>query len=123
MKKTQKNTALGMALGMCFGVAISCAMGKSIALGMPIGMMLGMAIGAAKDKAVNEQLESKGYTVKDAVQTEDGFSVTVTDKDGNEQTFAVSAETMQEEDFRPGDAVYLSEDGTLTQAFDKEDAD
>ena len=42
MKKTNKNTSTGMLFGM----------------------VIGFLIGAAKDKEINNQIEEKGYTIK-----------------------------------------------------------
>lgn len=130
MKKTNKNTSLGMALGMCFGTSIGSALGTTVfnnigtgmCIGMCIGMCLGLALGSAKDKEVNEQLESTGYTIKAIVEANEDkkYSVTIISRSGEEKIIPVDKAIMDEEQFKVGDVVYLDEDGNLEQAYDEE---
>lgn len=128
MKKTSRNTSIGMALGMCFGVALGSSFGtlfdgnlaRGTSIGMSLGLALGLALGALKDKAINEQMEEKGYTVK-AIEMRDveGFLVTIVDRTGGEIVVKVPKGTMEAEQFAVGDIVFLDEDGEIEQAFDK----
>lgn len=130
MKKTNKNTSFGMALGMCFGVSIGSALGTTLfnnigtgmCIGMCIGMCLGLALGSAKDKEVNEQLESAGYTIKAITGPDEDkrYSVIIISRSGEEKTIPVDKAIMDEEQFKVGDVVYLDEDGYLEQAYEKE---
>lgn len=123
MKKTNKNTSLGIALGLCFGAAIGTAVFKNVALGVSVGMMLGLVLGVAKDNEVNRQLEQVGYTVKSICADSEGkeYSITIISKTGNETTVIVPKGVMEEESFEVGDAVFLTEEGGLEQAFDKDE--
>ena len=123
MKKTSKNTSLGIALGLCFGAAIGTAVFKNTALGMSLGMAVGTALGYAKDTQVNKQLEQVGYTVKSISADSEGkeYSITIISKTGNETTVIVPKGVMEEESFEVGDAVFLTEEGGLEQAFDKDE--
>lgn len=124
MKKTAKNTGIGMALGMCFGMCFGSAMkGLGISMGLCFGMLIGLVIGAGKNKIVNAQVEEKEYKIK--VIEKDGLSdqyrITLTDHSGKIQTVSVSSGTMETELFTVGDIVFMDEDGEIEQAFDKED--
>ena len=123
MKKTNKNTSLGMALGLCFGAAIGTAVFKNIALGISVGIMLGLVLCAAKDNEVNRQLEQQGYTVgaisPDSQNKE--YSITIVNKTGAKTIVVVPKGVMDEETFEVGDAVFLTQEGSLEQAFDKDE--
>ncbi len=124
MKKTTKNAGMGMALGMCFGVALGSAIdGLGISMGLCLGMLIGLVIGVGRDKIVNKQVEDKGYQITE-IEKDDAsntYSITLTDNQGNIHTVSVSSETMQTESFLVGDIVFMNEDGTIEQAFDKDD--
>ena len=131
MKRTSKHTNMGMAMGMCFGISIGTSFGvacDNIAIGMcvglSIGMALGLAIGFQKDKAVNQQLEEKGYTVKTIEKGEDDktYKITIVNNAGEETTVDVAKGTMETELFSVGDVVFLDEEGDIEQAFDKDEA-
>lgn len=119
-----------MSLGMCGGVAFGCVLGQiffgdmmmGISIGIPLGMCAGMAIGSMKDKAVNEQLRTHAYTIKDILSRKDTkeYRITIENKDGEERTVNASPGEMETEGFCIGDVVYLDEDGRIEQAFDKE---
>lgn len=130
MKKTNKNTSTGMALGMCFGVSIGTSIGVSLgniamgsSMGMLFGMVIGLLIGAAKDKAINNQIEEKGYTIKDIKKNEQNgeYIITIVNRLSEEIAVNVPIGQMEEEKFSKEDVVYLGEDGMLEQAYDKED--
>lgn len=123
MKKTNKNASLGMALGLCFGAAIGTAVFKNIALGISVGMMLGLVLGAAKDNEVNRQLEQQGYTVQEITADSQNkeYSITIVSKTGVKTTVVVPKSVMDEEAFEVGDAVFLTQDGSLEQAYDKDE--
>ena len=124
MKKTDKNTNMALPLGMCLGLSIGTALGSSFGnialgscMGMSLGLILGLIIGSQKDKAVNEQLEKDGYTVKD-IQTEgEAYKITIVSKSAEERVVSVSKAEQKEENFRIGDLVFLSEDGSIEQAY------
>jgi hypothetical protein len=129
MKKTNKNRDLGLAMGMCFGVSIGTALGSSTGnlamgscMGLCIGMALGLVLGAKKDEQVNKQLEENDYTVQsvDPDEQTGNYTVTVVNKKGEERVVSVTKDQMEEEGFSKDDAVYLNEDGTIEQAYDKE---
>ena len=122
MKKTNKNTSTGMALGMCFGVSIGTSIGSSLdnlamgsSMGMLVGMVIGLLIGAAKDKAINKQIEEKGYTIKDIKKNEQNgeYIITIVNRLGEENVVNVPKGQMEEENFSNEDVVYLDEDGML----------
>lgn len=129
MKKTRKNAGMGMALGMCFGVSIGTSLGTvwgntslGISLGLCFGMLIGLVMGTSKDNEVNKQLETKGYTIKTIEKNEkNNYVVTVIDKLGEESIVSVSNGEMEEEHFEIGDMVFLTDEGLLEQAYDKED--
>jgi len=128
MKKTSKNTNMGMALGMCLGVGVGTALGSvfenmamGTSLGLCIGMVIGLMIGAEKDRKANRQMEEKGYTVRDIRQNGAEYSITIADKGGTEQVVTISKGEMEEESFEIGDVVFLDDDGSIEQAYDKED--
>lgn len=129
MKKTNKNTSMGMALGMCFGVSIGTSLGTvfdnisiGITFGVCFGMLIGLVLGILKDNKVNEQLEVKGYTIKTIEKNEENmYIVTIANKLGEECVVSVSKGEMDEEDFKIGDIVFLTDEGVLEQAYDKED--
>ena len=134
--KNEKNRSsryqtLGMSVGMCFGLAIGMSIGyllfdnglTGMSTGLPIGMLLGMAVGMAKDKKINEQIDTKGYTIleinqKDDIQDE--YAVKIGDKDGQESIVVVSKNNMKTEKFEVGDVVYMNEDGGLEQVVDRD---
>ncbi len=129
MKKTSKNMNTGIGMGMCFGVAIGSSMGVAfdniaigVALGISIGLAIGAALGAQKDKAVNEQVDEKGYTIKAIIPNGDNeYIVTIEDKAGEKKEIIVPDGVMNTELFSIGDVVFLDEDGMIEQAFDEED--
>ena len=130
MKKTNKHTSMGMALGMCFGVSLGTSIGSSLgnvamgsSMGMLFGMVIGLLIGAAKDKKINNQIEEKGYTIKDIKKNEQSgeYIITIVNRLGEENIVNVPKGQMEEENFSNEDVVYLDEDGMLEQAYDKED--
>lgn len=133
MKKTRKNTTMGMSLGMCFGVAIGCAFGQSVfdnmatgmTLGLSIGMCLGMVLGAVKDNAINRQLEEQGYKIKDIhpSQEENFLYVIIVNYKGEEQTVIISKDELEAETLSVGDYVFLDEEGLLEKAYDDDEAD
>ncbi len=133
MKKTSRNTGLGISLGMCFGVSLGCCLGLTVfdnigvgmCLGLCIGMGAGTAIGSAKDAAINKQLEEKGYTVKSVVNkpNSEDYTVTIAAKDGVEQEISVIKHVMDAQKFKDGDFVYLSKDGALEQAYSDDDTE
>ena len=130
MKKTNKNTSTGMAFGMCFGVSIGTSIGSSLgniamgsSMGMLFGTVIGLLIGAAKDKEVNNQIEEKGYTIKDIKKDERNgeYIITIVNRLGEESVVIVPKGQMEEENFSKENVVYLDEDGMLEQAYDKEE--
>lgn len=129
MKKTSKNMNTGIGMGMCFGVAMGSALGAAfdnismgVALGISIGLAIGAAVGSQKDKAVNEQIEEKGYTIKAIIpDTDKNYIVTIEDKAGEIEEIIVPAGIMSTELFSIGDVVFLDEEGMIEQAFDDED--
>ena len=118
-----------MALGMCFGVSIGTSLGTvfdnisiGITFGVCFGMLIGLVLGILKDNKVNEQLEVKGYTIKTIEKNEENmYIVTIANKLGEECVVSVSKGEMDEEDFKIGDIVFLTDEGVLEQAYDKED--
>ena len=118
-----------MALGMCFGVSIGTSLGTvwdntslGISLGLCFGMLIGLVMGTQKDNEVNKQLETKGYTIKVIKKNEkNNYLVTIIDKSGEESIVSVSNGEMDEECFEIGDMVFLTDEGLLEQAYDKED--
>lgn len=128
MKKTSRNTTLGMSLGMCFGMSIGSAIGTAsghlsvgISLGMCIGMALGMAIGAQKDKEVNKQVEEEGYTIKSI--KEDGekgdYLITIVNKLGEEIVVKVPKSQMKADNFEMDEVVYLNDTQMIEHVYDK----
>ncbi len=121
---------MGMVLGMCFGLSLGTALGSAFgntatgtSLGLCIGMALGLLLGATKDKKVNKQIEDEGYTIKtikEQEQTEE-YTVTIVNKSGKETIVKVSKNQMDEEKFAVNDIVFLDDDGSIEQAYDKED--
>ena len=90
-------------------------------MGMSLGLILGLILGSRKDKAVNEQLEKDGYTVKD-IQTEgETYKITIVSKSEEERVVSVSKAEQKEENFRIGDLVFRNEDGSIEQAYDADD--
>lgn len=130
MKKTSKNTNIGITFGMCFGVAIGTSYGVGfgnmavgISLGISIGLALGLVWGSQKDKGVNNQVEEKGYTIKsiEAKDENKEYVITIVNNSGEELVVIVPAGQMETELFTIGDIVFLDEDGLIEQAFDTED--
>ncbi len=129
MKKTNKNMNTSIGMGMCFGVAIGTSLGvvfDNITYGTVFGISIGFAIGAIvgsnKDKAVNEQIEEKGYTIKEINPKENNeYSIVIEDKFGNRKDVLTPSGIMDTELFSVGDVVFLDEDGMIEQAFDKEE--
>ncbi|MBE5955427.1 MAG: MFS transporter [Lachnospiraceae bacterium] len=130
MKKTNKHTSMGMTLGMCFGVSLGISLGSSVgnvamgsSMGMLFGMVIGLLIGAAKDREINNQIEEKGYTIKDIKKNEQSgeYIITIVNRLGEENVVNVPKGQMEEENFSNEDVVYLDEDGMLEQAYYKED--
>lgn len=130
MKKTNKNTTMGIALGMCFGASIGTAFGSSFdnmaigtSLGLCIGMAIGLIIGSQKDKAVNKQLEEEGYNIKgiEKAELKEEYIITIANKLGEESVVTVSKGQMEEENFEIDDVVFLDDDGLIEQAYDKEE--
>ena len=132
MKKTNKNRNLGMALGMCMGSALGSSLGNVLfdgnlamgtAIGISIGLSLGLALGSLKDKEIEAQVKEKGYMIKTIEKNEGGkeYTVTITDKCGEDVVIIVSEGIMETEQFSVGDFVFLDEDGEIEQAFDNED--
>ncbi|MDO4556795.1 MAG: hypothetical protein Q4B70_16915 [Lachnospiraceae bacterium] len=124
MRKTTDNMALGMSLGMCFGVALGTAVEKlGIPMGICFGMLIGMMIGIAKDKAVKEQVEKEGYTIKSIEKNDasDDYRIIINNNRGEEQMVNVPIGTMETEQFAVGDIIFMDEDGDIEQAFDEED--
>ena len=116
MKKTRKNTSMGMALGMCLGVSIGTALGSTfdnMALGTSLGLCVGMAIGhvlgSQKDKEFNKQMEEEGYTVKDIKRNElkEEYIITIVNKSGEVSTIIVPKGQMETENFEIDDVVFL----------------
>lgn len=131
MKKTNKNTSNGMLIGMCLGLSIGTALGASVlhnvslgmCLGMSIGMSLGVAFGSVKDNAVNEQIASKGYTIKSisGPNKDNQYELIIVDLDGKDQIHLIDKGIMDEENFKVGDMVYIDEEGNIEQAYDEEE--
>lgn len=129
MKKTNKNINSSMGMYMCFGVAIGTSLGAvfdniayGVALGISLGVAVGAIIGSKKDQAVNEQLENKGYTVKDIQPKENKeYSITIEDKSGETIEVVIPEGIMATELFSVGDVVFLDDDGMIEQAFDEEE--
>lgn len=124
MRKTTKNTGMGMALGMCLGIVLGSAIDSlGIPMGLCFGMLIGLVIGSIKDKAIDTQVKEKGYTIVaiEKNDTSDIYYVTLTDNSGKVQTISVFSGTMETELFTVGDIVFMDEDGDIEQAFDKED--
>lgn len=112
-----------MSLGMCGGAAFGCVLGQSffgnmtlgVSIGICLGMSVGLAIGSMKDKAVNEQLQTHAYTIKDIRYQKDTkeYWITIANKDGEERTVNTSSGEMETEGFCIGDVVFLDEDGRI----------
>lgn len=119
-----------MALGMCFGLSLGSSfsvffhgnMALGATMGMSLGMLLGLTIGAQKDKAINAQLEEKGYTIKTIEKNENtnDYTVTIMDHSDTETTVVVPKGQMETELFSVGDIIFLDEDGHMEQAFEDE---
>ena len=92
-------------------------------MGMLFGMVIGLLIGAAKDREINNQIEGKGYTIKEIKKNEhdEGYIITIVNKSGEENMVTIPKGQMEEEAFSKNDVVYLDEDGLLEQVYDKED--
>lgn len=128
MKKTSKNTNMGMVLGMCLGLSMGTAFGSLFhnmamgsCLGLSLGMLLGLILGSQKDKAVNEQIEKDGYAVKHIQKDEEAYKITIVNKSEEEQIVTVSKGEQNEENFQIGDLVFRNEDGSIEQAYDADD--
>lgn len=128
MKKTRKNTNMGMAMGMCVGVSIGISLGivfknasLGTSLGLSIGLAVGLAIGSVKDKVVNEQIEKYGYTIRSIDKSGEDYRVVLVSNAGEKRLVEVTAGQIETEDFAIGDVVFLDDDGIIEQAFDKED--
>lgn len=124
--------SIGMSLGMCFGISIGMSMGYllfdngpiGMCIGLSVGMLIGRAIGISKDRVINEQLKTKGYTILEIVPkdtTLEEYEVKVTDKNEEIYFVTVSKGDMETEEFEVGDLVYMDEDGDIEQAIDKDD--
>lgn len=131
-KESHRYQTLGMSLGMCFGISIGMSVGSllfdngsiGMCMGLSIGMLLGMMIGMSKDKAINEQLKTKGYKIleifpKDVSLKE--YEVKIIDKNEEIHLVTVSKGDMETEKFEVGDFVYMDEEGSIEQAIDKEE--
>ncbi len=130
MKKTNKNTGIGMSLGTSFGLCIGLTLGIMFDkitilpfLGLFIGMAIGLVVGSLKDNAVNKQVEEKGYSIKDIKKNEEKeeYTITIANKLGEESVVIVPKEQMEEENFEIDDVVFLNDDGLIEQAYDKEE--
>lgn len=123
MKETHKNTNLGIALGVCFGITFGLAVFDNISLGMLLGMAIGISFGAAKDKKINDQLKTQGYTITDITwsDTQNTYDIRITNKHGEMQTITIAKGSFDAESLTVGDAVYLTEEGLLEQAYDKDE--
>lgn len=129
MKETNKNLNTWMCMGMCFGVAIGTSLGTvfdnialGTGLGISIGLAVGVAIGSSKDKAVNDQVKEKGYTVKEILPKGDNeYTIVIIDNSGTEKEVIIPSGIMDTELFSVGDVVFMDEDGMIEQVFDKED--
>ena len=130
LKKTNKNTSIGIAMGMCFGVAMGTSMGTVFdnismgsSMGLIIGMLIGLVIGAMKDEKVNKQLKEKGYTILAIEQneTDEVYIITIVNSANEESLIYVPKGQMETENFQVGDIVYLDDDGMIEQAFDREE--
>lgn len=129
-KESHKYQTLGMSLGMCFGISIGMSLGYALfdnvplgmCMGLSIGMLLGMTVGMSKDKAINEQLKEKGYTILDIVPKDTDkkeYEVKLADKNGEICFVTVSQGTMKTQDFKVGDLVYRDAAGNIEQAIEK----
>ena len=115
--------------GSKFGAAIGTSLGvvfDNIAYGVALGISLGVAVGAIiglkKDQAVNDQVEEKGYTIKEINLKENhGYSIVIEDKFGNKKEVLIPSGIMETELFSVGDVVYLDEDGMIEQVYDKDE--
>lgn len=115
---------MGLSIGMCLGVALGSAIEKlGIPMGLCLGMIIGLVIGTSKDKAVNEQVEKKGYTIKSIEKdgASGGYSINLMDNQGKEQMVNVPVGTVETEQFAEGDIVFMDDDGDIEQAFDEND--
>lgn len=122
MKKTTKNTSMGMLYGVCLGTSIGVVFGN-LTMGMLLGMAIGVLLGSVKDHAVNNQIQENGYTIKDikASEEKEEFIITIINRLGEENTVVIPKGQMETEIFSKGDVVYLDEDGMLEQAYDNEE--
>lgn len=129
-KESHKYQMMGMSLGMCFGISIGMSLGYTLfdngtlgmCMGLSIGMLIGMSVGMSKDKAINEQLKTKGYTILDIIPkdiTLKEYEVKLADKNEEVCFVSVSRGTMETEDFKVGDLVYMDEDGNIEQAMEE----
>lgn len=129
MKKTDKNMNSSMGMYMCFGVAIGTSLGvvlDNIAYGVAIGISLGAAVGAIigskKDRAVNEQVEEKGYTIKEINPIENNeYNIVIEDKSGDMKAVLIPGGIMETELFSVGDIVYLDDEGMIEQVYDNDE--
>ena len=130
MKKTSKNTNMGMPFGMCLGVSIGTALGSTFdnmalgtSLGVCVGMVIGHVLGAQKDKEVNKQVEEEGYVIKDIKKSEikEEYIITIVNRLGEDSAVIVPKGQMEVENFEIDDIVFLDEDGLIEQAYDKEE--
>ena len=79
-------------------------------------------IGSKKDQAVNDQVEEKGYTIKEInLKENNGYSIVIEDKFGNKKEVLIPSGIMETELFSVGDVVYLDEDGMIEQVYDKDE--
>lgn len=124
MKQTTKNAGTGMALGMSIGLAVGSVIDSlGISMGLCFGMLFGLVLGINKDKIVNAQVAEKGYKIK-AIKNDEvsnAYCITLVDNQGNEHTTTISSGTMETEQFKVGDIVFVDEDGDIEQAFDEDD--
>lgn len=121
---------MGMALGMCFGVALGSAFGGTVfqgniamgtSIGLSTGLLIGLVIGSLKDKAINEQIEEKGYTIKTIDKNEDDkeYRIIIVSISGEEVIVNIPEGIMETELFSVGDVVFLDEEGHIEQAYDE----
>ncbi len=121
MKKTHKNTDLGIALGLCFGVTFGLTIFDNLPLGILLGLAIGASFGSAMDKKVNAQIEEQGYIITAMKKTgSDTTLIRLASKHGEELEFEKTQADIDTQALRVGKVVTLSESGNIELARDDE---
>ena len=121
MKKTHKNTNLGIALGLCFGVTFGLTIYDNLPLGILFGLAIGASFGSAMDKKLNVKIEEQGYIITAMKKTgPDTYTIRLANKHGKERQIEKNAAAIDSQNLRVGKVVYLNDDGHIELAYDEE---